>query len=521
MKKILNNIGAISKQAIVGGVIGVATLMVGVGLINNFTGNSDSEQGFASNAIERSSYDGSYSGISAEDILSARNYAQDNREGSVSAITGTDRLALSRNSNAQNSTTGTANQAVEGMDDNSVGYGAGEIEGMGTSDKASISVSAEDAAAAKAQREAKIAKGKELGQTARAVLQTSKMPDSQAMQNIPGMQGASTSMTYGGTLGSSTGAGAGGAIDSSKVALAQAQFNKDLKANTGTLGAMGNSSREADGQRIGRAVNGQSYQTLGDLGRASKYSRSGKEAVVADAAQGAADAAAAFDGSKEAEAVSLDGTNLQQAAANALQDMGAPDMRADFDRMREDLEQIDANMEKWSRLMDQYAICIQSMILIASIAALGIAVATKCGPYGLIAAGVIWWVALAGLIASVIAANVILGQVADLAKQTGYTEAPRAWDWAAAWLVFGGLAGLMILDGFVPVGSTVGQFVISSLGALGGGNIISSIQKIIKLSKSVRASKEAEAVAGEIQNQTNNLNGNGDGNVLNQGKGRR
>ena len=442
MKKILNNIGAISKQAIVGGVIGVATLMVGVGLINNFTGNSDSEQGFASNAIERSSYEGSYSGISAEDILSARNYAQDNREGSVSAITGTDRLALSRNSNAQNSTTGTANQAVEGMDDNSVGYGAGEIEGMGTSDRASISVSAEDAAAAKAQREAKIAKGKELGQTARAVLQTSKMPDSQAMQNIPGMQGASTSMTYGGTLGSSTGAGAGGAIDSSKVALAQAQFNKDLKANTGTLGAMGNSSREADGQRIGRAVNGQSSQTLGDLGRASKYSKAGKESVIADAAQGAADAAAAFDGSKEAEVVSLDGTNLQQAAANALRDMGAPDMRADFDRLREELEQIDETMNKYSDLIDKIKDCIMAMVLAASIASIAVGVFSKIEPWGAVAALAAAAVGTAAIVAAQISASVFLGQIADLASSSGIDSIkPSAWDWTAPWLVGSLLAG--------------------------------------------------------------------------------
>ena len=522
MKRILNNIGAISKQAIVGGAIGVATLMVGIGLMNNFSSNSEGEQGFASNAVERSysSYDSSYSGTSADDILSARNYAQGGREGTVSAITGSERLAVNRKVNAQNAVSSAeSTQADIDAQDNTQGYGDGEIEGMGTSNKVDIAVSAEDEAAAKAQRDAKIAKGQALGDKARATLKTSKMADGSGIKGLPT---GSTSMTYG-TLGSANNSGANGgaAIDSSKVALAKANMD-NLKGANGKLGAMGSNSKEADGKR-GRASIGQNYEAIGDLGRASKYSRSGKEAVNFDAAQGAADAAAAFDGSKDAEAINLEGENLQKAAVNSLQDMGAPDIQADLNRIREDIEKIDANMEKWSKLMDQYAMCIQSMILIASIAAVGMAIATKFGYPGLIAAAVMLFIAWAGLLAAVIAANVILGQVADLAKETGYTTPPSAWDWAMSWLVFGGLSGLLLLAGMVPVASTVGQFVINGLGALGGGYIVPTIKKMLSLGKEIKASKEAEEAAREIQNQTDSVSGgssnsSSNGNITNSGK---
>ena len=440
MKKILNNIGAISKQAIVGGVIGVATLMVGIGLMNNFSSSGDSEKGFASNAMERgySSYEGTYSGASADDILSARNYAQGSREGSVSAITGTDRLALSRRNSVQNPSGAVAGQANVAVEDNSTGYGAGEIEGMGTSGQVKVSVSSEDAAAAKAQREAKIAKGETLGAQARATLKTSKMADG---SGIKGIETGSSAMTYG-TLNSSSAGATGGALDSSKIALAQAKVNNtDLKGNTGKLGSMGSNSMEAEGQRRGRTSLGQHSETLGDLGRASKYSRTGKQAVVSDAAKGAADAAAAFDGSKEAEAVNLEGANLQQAALSNLKDMGG-EMQAGLDKIREDLNQVDETMNKWSDLIDKIKDCVMAMVLAASIASIAVAIFSKIEPWGAAAALAAAAVGTAAILAAQISASAFLGQIANLAASSGIDSIkPTAWDWTSPWLIGGVLAG--------------------------------------------------------------------------------
>ena len=441
MKKILNNIGAISKQVIVGGAIGVATLMVGIGLMNNFSSGGDSEKGFASNAMERgySSYEGTSSGASADDILSARNYAQGSREGSVSAITGTDRLALSRRNSVQNPSGAVAGQANFEVEDSSTGYGAGEIEGMGTSGQVKVSVSAEDAAAAKAQRDAKIAKGEALGAQARATLKTSKMADG---SGIKGIETGSSGMTYG-TPNSSYAGGTGGSLDSSKVALAQAKFNNtDLKGASGKLGTMGSNSTEADGQRRGRAALGQHSETLGDLGRASKYSRTGKQAVVADAAKGAADAAAAFDGSKDAEAVNLDGANLQQAALNSLKDMGAGDMQAGLDKIREDLNQVDETMNKWSDLIDKIKDCVMAMVLAASIASIAVGIFSKIEPWGAAAALAAAAVGTAAILAAQISASAFLGQISNLAATSGIDSIkPTAWDWTSPWLIGGLLAG--------------------------------------------------------------------------------
>lgn len=448
IRRILNDLGAVSKQAIIGGAIGVATLVVGIGLMNNFT-TSDSEQGFASNALERSysSYDASYSGAgtSAQDIMSARNYSYGEKK---SVITGTENLVLNRRSSAS----GQAGVGAQGYGDTQAGaysdgtsaYGAGELEGMGTSNKITVDLSQEEEAKAKAQRDAKIAKGEAFGKQARGTLKTSKMADS---SGIKGMPTGSTSMTYG-TMGSSGSKAAAGTADSSKVSLGQAGLsNVNLQAaKAGKLSAMGARGVEADGKKLGRASVGQSYQTLGDLGRAVKYSRSAKQTVSSDSALGASDAAAAFDGSKEADAVNLDGENLQAAAVSSLKDMGAPDMNLDLDKIREDLEQIDETMEKYNQLMEGVKDCIWSMVLFASAASIAVGIFSKIEPWGAIAAAASAAVGTAGVAASLIAAYVLLGKINNLAQSSGIDNLkPSGWDWAMPGLIGGVLVGFIWL----------------------------------------------------------------------------
>lgn len=450
MKRILNNIGAISKQAIVGSVIGVATLAVGVGLMNNFSKSGSSEEGFASNAIERSgySYDSVRSGASAQDIMSARNYAQSGKEGSVSVITGTENLALNRRNSAKNaSLPAGADQAaaggVEGGQDGSQGYADGEIEGMGTSNKVAVNISEEDAAAAQAQRDAKIAKGKELSDKAKASLKTSKMADS---SGIKGIATGSTSMTYGS-------AGGTGMKDSSKINLSSNSklANSSLQgANGGSLSAMGVKSVGADGKR-GRSSLGSNHETLGDLGRASKYSLSGKNAVSGDAAKGAADAAAAFDGSQEAEAVSLDGENVQQAALNALDDLSD----LDTSKIKDSAAYIKQQQDKYNELVKKANVRYW--------AALGVAVGCCVAAFAVIEAkaGGPWCYLIAGAICTVGAATIAgvlwgggdsyansINEIDKLSQSNGGITPSKKEMWTAGAL-FGMLNALMAAA-FVP-----------------------------------------------------------------------
>lgn len=480
MKRILNNIGAISKQAIVGSIIGVATLAVGIGLMNNFS-SGNGEEGFASNGLERSSsYSSAYTGASAEDIMSARDYVGSGREGSVSAITGTERLAVSSRRNLSGTVAGQAGQGgnvegAEGLTDSSQGYADGEIEGMGTSNQIAIDVALEDEAKAKAQRDAKIAKGQALGEQARATLKTSKMASE---SGFSGMPTGSSSMAYnmGGTAAGSKAGGASG--DSSKISLDQAKLsNVNLQAaKAGKLDGMGSGSTEADGKRIGRASVGQNYQSLGDLGRASKYSKSGKEAVVADSAQGAADAAAAFDGSKEAEVANLQGENLQKAATNSLQDMGAPNMNWGLADIQEDLEEVEEVMDKWAKLVDKIKDCMLAMVLAASIASLGVFVASKSGPWGPLIAGIIAAAGTTAVLASAIAASVYLGQIAQLAKQYDFVKAPTAWEWAQPWVIGTCLGGAIALSYAVAYSQSalVTKFLLPAFKSIGGSGAMYS-----------------------------------------------
>ncbi|MBQ4494099.1 MAG: hypothetical protein II972_05855 [Elusimicrobiaceae bacterium] len=462
MKKILNNIGAISKQAIVGGAIAVATLMVGVGLMNNFSSDGEGEQGFASNAMERgySSYESSYSGASADEILSARNYAQGSREGKLTAITGADRLALNRRAGVQKATGVAQNQQNAGLEDNSTGYGEGEIEGMGTSSKVDIAVSAEDAAAAKAQRDAKIAKGQALGEQARSTLKTSKMADASGIKGLPT---GSTSMTYGTLGGSQAGIGAG---DSAKVALAKANM-PNLQGANGRLGAMGSSSKEAEGKRIGRASIGQNYESLGDLGRASKYSMSGKNAVVSDAAKGAADVAAAFDGSKEAEVANLAGENLQKAANSALQDMGGPDLSS----LNKDLKLIDDTVNQYNEAAKKARNKMQIMMMAAGIAfaaSLAVILAKAGGPWCYLIAGAIC-TAGAAVISGFMWGGEFsyancLNQMVELSNNNNGIGLPGKGSMWSPWALFGLLNGLMAMSFLGALAGSIG----SAAGAAGG-----------------------------------------------------
>lgn len=490
MKRILNNIGAISKQAIVGGAITVATLVVGVGLINNFSSKSGSEQGFASNALERSGYsynfDSDYESTSAQDILSARDYAQGQGDGKV-AITGTENLLLNKRNSGKTAAVaqGQAGEVATVQDD-SQAYATGELEGMGTSNKVAVNVGEEDEAAAaakaKAQRDAKIAKGQALGDKARATLKTSKMADS---SGIAGIATGSTSMAF--NAGTAVGSYMG-AKDSSKIALGQAGSglaNVNLQgARNGKLGGMGTKGVEAEGARAGRSALGRHEETLGDLSRASKYSKSGKQAVSSDMAKGAQDAASAFDGSKEADVVSLQGDNLQKAALNTLNNMGDTDLSG-LDDLQDELNDIDETMNKYADLIDKITDCVTAMILAASIASLAVSLLAKSGvAWCEVAALVVAAAGTAAILASQIAAATFLSQIQQLATSSGIESLqPSKWELAQPWVIGGALAGAIWLSW--------------TMSALDFSSAAQTAEKAAKISANVgRISNAGEGLAG-------------------------
>ena len=489
IKEMLNNVGAVSKQVVIGSAIGVATLAVGIGLMNNFTSNGSVEQGFASNALERSSYSSTYAGASAEDIISVRDYNQGGREGTVSAITGTENLAFNKRTaaagtaGAKGASAGVAAGEGAALEDDSTGYGSGEIEGMGTSNQISVDITQDmdPEAKAQAQRNAKIAKGQAYGEEARATLQTSKMASSGGIGGSTGSSSMSYNMS-GANAGSSAKAGQ---ADSSKVALAQAQLgNVNLaSAKAGRLDGMGANGSDADGKRVGRAAVGQNYETIGDLGRATKYSQSAKNKVGADNAQAAADASAAFDGSKATEVTSLQGENLQKAASSALKDMGSgsgfvnPGINF-INGLDEEMENIEETMKKYEDLQKKIKDCFMAMVIAASIASLAVFVASKSGPWGPLIAGIAAAAGTVAILASQIAAYAYLGQISKLAKESGIDSIkPSAWDWTAPWLIGSVLAGAIALSFLVAYSQSaiVTKFILPAMKGLAGTGAMSGV----------------------------------------------
>lgn len=452
VKRILNDIGAVSKQAIVGAVIGVATLAVGVGLISNFSSDGTNQR--VASVDRGYSYDSTATGASAQDIMAARGYAS-NRDNALSPIQGGESIAYP---NGRQGVSGGAYGAGSGQVAGSgagygaqgdmEGYGEGQIEGMGTSKNMSVEValSEADKAKAQAQREAKIAKGQALGDQARATLRKSNLGDSSFGGSS---SSAGASYNFGQPMASNT----SGLKDSSKTKLPQGGLsNIDIKgAKSGQLGSMGSKDVKADGQRLsgGRSATGQNYVSLGDLGRASKYSLSAKRNVGSDSALGAQDAAAAFDGSKEAEAIDLDGENLQQAAASTLTDLSDLDT-SDFNK---GIDDINAKINAYNELAKKARAKFFGMLVLAGagfVAALAVIMAKVAGPWCFLIAGAIC-TAMAAAIAAIMwggdnsYANLIQ-QMIDMSNANDGIGLPGQGELWGPWALFGIFNGLMALS---------------------------------------------------------------------------
>ena len=457
--KILNEMGAISKQVVVGTAIGVATLAVGIGLMNNFS-SSGSQDGRA--AIEKGySYTpaAAPSGASAEEILMARNSAQGG-SGVVSPIIGGQDIYSGRNPGA-GETGSMGSQAGMGQTDGlgedasvkdySDGYGSGEIEGMGTSKTMAAEIALEEAAKAQAQRDAKIAKGAALGEEARATLTKSSLGGSGSS-----FGGSSSGSGASYNFGANTGAGSN--TDTSKIKLDTkgSLSNINLQANAGKIDSMNSKNREAEGAR-GRSATGQNYEALGDLGRASKYSKSGKSAVGSNAALGAADASAAFDGSQGSEGIDV-GEGDVHGVANALDNMGGMDNTD----LRQGLDTIQYTIDAYNNYADHARKRFIAMLVTAAIAfvaalaavmtlgkfyGLGYAIAGSiCLTHAAIIAGIMWG-------GQNSYANCINNMI-ELSNNNSGIGLPGQGELLKPWALYGLLNGLMACSFLGALGTT-------------------------------------------------------------------
>lgn len=415
MKNILSNLGYISKPALIGTVLGVATVAVGVGIVTNFSGGApQAPKGYSGAALEQyagnvsSQAESAASGYSKADLEAGMAAAEMQRDNSsvysLKQAAGTEKFAYSADAAAV---------------DNAQSAQAGAIDSMGAAGQnisaaAAGAVAPADAAAA-AERAAKVQAGVAGAETARATLATSKT--------------MSGNFTRSGSTSGSGSAGSGSSYNLPKVAdnkAGSAQIPQGAasalpngptadKFKSGRTGELGGYNVKAQGEKQGG--NGQAFfsTTVGELSNAARYSQAGKKTVYGDASKGSALAQAAFDGSETAaEGVKISGTNVQQGAAQALeQSANSMDMKPKYNTSG--LDAVESDIETVKDLQSQWWGKFVQVLLTTIVACLGIVAGMKVakagGPFAWVG-----WVA-AGLAAAIGLLSIWGSGMLDIANQ--------------------------------------------------------------------------------------------------------
>lgn len=323
MKNILNKLGYISKPALIGTVLGVATVAVGIGIVTNFSGGaSKPAKGFSGAALEQYAGDVSSqaqqqaAGYSKED-LEASMAAADAQRNAASVYTLKD--AAGKEQFAYN------NSGVDSVNADAVQSSAsGTVEGMGAGQNISAPVGSADAQAAAEERAAKAAAGMDKAEAASQEIAKAQLSTSKTMSgsSVGKGYGSSASTRMSSNLSRVNDAKAGSASIPQQAAagLPNAKGTLPDTFKSGRAGEMGGFNVKAQGTQAGG--NGQAFfsTTVAELSNSARYSQAGKKTVYGDSGKGTALAQAAFDGSETAaEGVKIEGTNVQQGAAQALE----------------------------------------------------------------------------------------------------------------------------------------------------------------------------------------------------------
>jgi len=315
MKNIFNNLGYISKPALIGTVLGVATVAVGIGIVTNFSGGTPkAAKGFAGTALEQYASDVSsqaQQGVSKADLEAGMAAAENQRSNSsVNDLKNSASKEQFAYGDAQNGD-GTKTSA-SALSADAAAHGAAANMG-GANVAASAGQSAAQAQVAAAERAAKINAGMKAGDAVPQLV-TSKMAGGSNMS----AGGASSGVSY--SVNKTAAENSGSVKIPQGQAVASLPKGPQVDAfKAGRSGELGGYNVKASGDKMGS--NGQAYfsTTIGELSSAAKYSQAGKKTVYGDAEKGTALAQAAFDGSKPAEGVKISGTSVQAGAAQALQ----------------------------------------------------------------------------------------------------------------------------------------------------------------------------------------------------------
>lgn len=334
MKNIFSKLGYISRAALIGTVLGVATVAVGIGIVTNFTGSSSNgPQGFSGAALEQYAGDVSSgansTGYSKEDLQAGMAAAEmDRNTNSVSSL----RNAASKESFAYGNKGGPeavnpnidGSSAYAGVDGGEAAAG-GALDSIGSTGQGISAIDAgavapNEAAAMAAAQAANAAKAGEMqasSQRTGAQLQTSKMMTGSSVGK-GGSGGSSSGGSY--RLPSAGDKPSASAIPQGMAGNLPSGPVVDAFKGGGRAGSIGGFNVKAQG--AGQNGSGQAYfsTTVAELANAAKYSQGGKKTVYGDASKGAALAGAAFDGSETAaEGVQIDGANVTQSAATELE----------------------------------------------------------------------------------------------------------------------------------------------------------------------------------------------------------
>ena len=421
MKNIFNKLGYISKPALIGTVLGVATVAVGIGIITNFSGGaSQPAKGFSGAALEQYAGD-----VSSQAQQQAAGYSKEDLEATMAAAEAqrnaasvyTLKDAAGKEQFAYNKS------GVEGVNTDAVqSAGAGTVEGMGAGQNISAPVTDSTAAqaAAAAQSKAKAEAGLEKAdaasqELAKAQLSTSKMMSGSTVGKGNGAS-ASSRMSQSLPRTADNKAGSASIPQQAAAGLPNAQGKLPDTFKSGRAGEMGGFNVKAQGSAQ-TGANGQAFfsTTVAELSNSARYSQAGKKTVYGDSGKGTALAQAAFDGSETAaEGVKIQGTNVQQGAQQALeQTANSLDMKPKFgtnglDAVQRDVESFgDIRAQIWSKVLQAFFITLGAVFVIYSCVKAG-------GPWGWIGA-----IAAAAVAAFAIAQPAFLFGKLSALKHTG------------------------------------------------------------------------------------------------------
>ncbi len=384
MKNIFNKLGYISRPALIGTVLGVATVAVGIGIVTNFSGGaSQPAKGFSGSALEQYAGD-----VSSQAQQQAAGYSKEDLEASMAAAEAqrnaasvyTLKDAAGKEQFAYN------NSGVDSVNTDAVqSAGAGTVEGMGAGQNISAPVGADAAAQAASERQAKAAAGMDKADAASQELAKAQLSTSKTMSGSSIGQGhgasASSRMTQSLSRTADAKAGSASIPQNAAAGLPNAKGNLPDTFKSGRAGELGGYNVKAQGDKAGG--NGQAFfsTTVAELSNSARYSQAGKKTVYSDSGKGTALAQAAFDGSETAaEGVKIEGTNVQQGAAQALEGTANTlDMKPKFGT--NGLKNVNLDIETFKDVRTQIWSQILTALIATTVAVFVISAAVKAGGF--------------------------------------------------------------------------------------------------------------------------------------------